>query len=177
MNTIDIEYFDREIRTYDLNSINKLNTSSVLIYGLEKGLSTEISKNLILCGIKNIYLCDEEKINEQDLETGYLYSKEDINHIRSHVLMKKLQNINRYSNIFSVDNYKKNQNVTVLINQSVDKVKEISNYCHIENIKLIVLWSKGISGVLFVDAGLNHTIHYETHHIQVSNINKLGKVY
>ena len=176
MNIIDIEYFDREIRAYDLNSINKLNTSSVLIYGLEKGLATEISKNLILCGVKEIYLYDEGKINELDIETGYLYSKEDINQLRSHVLMKKLQNINRYSNIYHVYNYKKNQNVTILINQPIEKVKEISNYCRIENIKLIVLWSKGISGVLFVDAGLNHTIYYDTQIIQISNINKSGKV-
>ena len=176
MSTIDIEYFDRQIRTYDLNSITKLNTNSVLIYGLEKGLSTEISKNLILSGIKQIYLYDENKICYTDIETGYLYSKEDIGQVRSQILMKKLQNINRYTNILSVNNYNKNQNVTILINQSVDKVNEISSYCRNENIKLIIIWSKGISGVLFVDAGLNHQVCYETQIIQISNINKSGRV-
>lgn len=176
MSTIDIEYFDRQIRTYDLNSITKLNTNSVLIYGLEKGLSTEISKNLILSGIKQIYLYDENKICDNDLETGYLYCKEDIGQPRSQVLTRKLQKINRSTNILSVNNYKKSQDVTILINQSVDKVKEISYYCRNENIKLISIWSKGISGVLFVDAGLNHHVYYETQIIQISNINKSGRV-
>lgn len=176
MNNIDIEYFDREIRTYDLNSIYKLNNSSVLIYGLEKGLATEISKNLILCGIKELYLYDEQKINNFDIETGYFYSKDNINQIRSTVLTNKLKNINRYSNIYNVDNYEMNQDITILINQPVKLVKKISKYCRTNNMKLIVLWSKGLSGVLFVDAGINHSIYYDTKITQILNINNLGYI-
>ena len=52
-NNIDINLYDRQMRTYGMDVINKINQSSVLIIGLSKGLGTEIGKNLSLsdCGI------------------------------------------------------------------------------------------------------------------------------
>ena len=42
--------------TYGIETYTKLISGSVLIYGLDKGLSTEISKNLCQSQIKNLYL-------------------------------------------------------------------------------------------------------------------------
>ena len=64
-----MDIYDKQIRTLGFEAFNKIKSSSVLIYGLEKGLGTEISKNLILMGVKNLYLYDNQIINKQDFET------------------------------------------------------------------------------------------------------------
>ena len=179
MESIDINFYDNQIRTFGFEAFNKINTSSILIYGLDKGLATEISKNLVLTGIKNLYLYDNQPITEQDLETGYFYSRENIGLPRSIVLMKKLQEISPIT-IQSVDNYQQNINVMIVVNQRVETIQEISIYCRSKNIKLIVIWSKGVSGVIFVDAGDNHLITEQGNEnfefVQIGQINEFGKV-
>ena len=151
---IDINLYDRQVRTYGIEAVKLMTTSSVLIYGLEGGLATEVAKNLALGGIKNIYLmdCDSNNvITKNDLDTGFYFSESEIGQNRSRVLVPKLQELNPYITVHAVNSINQNQNVTILINQSVDFVKSINH-------QIIALYSKGISGVIFVDAGLSHTI-------------------
>ena len=53
-NTIEIDenLYDRQVRTYGLDAVKQMASSSVLLYGLEGGYATEIGKNLALGGIK-----------------------------------------------------------------------------------------------------------------------------
>ena len=76
---IDINLYDRQIRTYGEDAVIKMASSSVTIIGLENGLSTEIAKNLTLGGIKNIYLYDNSLIIKENLETGFYYNKDNMN--------------------------------------------------------------------------------------------------
>lgn len=155
---IDINLYDRQVRTYGLDAIKKISSSSVLIIGLENGLATEVGKNLALGGIKNIYLYDTFNIKETDLENGFYYSVDSIGKPRSDVLANKLQELNPYVTVESVNDWDKNQNVTIIINKSIEFIKQISNYCRSNNSKLVVLFSKGMAGVIFVDAGISHII-------------------
>ena len=50
LKNIDIELYDRQIRTFGLEAITKISTSSVMIIGLQGGLGTEVGKNLALGG-------------------------------------------------------------------------------------------------------------------------------
>ena len=177
MSLIDINYYDRQIRTLGFEANTKIVSSSVLIYGLDQGLATEIGKNLTLSGLKNIYLYDTNTINEKDLDTGYYYTKNDIGKIRSEILMNKLKELNPYTTIHSVEHYKQKQHVMIVINQPINIINEISDYCRSEKIKLIILWSRGVSGVLFVDAGNDHlVIDKPINPIQITNINETGLV-
>ena len=155
---IDNNLYDRQIRTYGEEAVNKITSSSVLIMGLAGGLGTEIAKNLTLGGIKNIYLFDNNIINLNDTLTGYYYSLDSIGSPRSITLLSKLQELNPYVTIHTTDTIDKKQNVTILVNQPTNIVKILSDHCRKDNSKLIVLYSKGISGVIFVDAGIKHTI-------------------
>jgi ubiquitin-activating enzyme E1 len=179
-NLVDIELYDRQIRTLGLEAINKLHLSSVMIIGLQKGLGTEVSKNLLLCGVKNILLFDNDNISYDDIETGYYYSNKDIDKMRADVLTQKLKELNPTININITNSYRKNQNVTIIINKNIDYIQEISNYCRIINSKLIILYSGGISGLIFVDAGPEHQINNlneETiNSIQIVNISNQGIV-
>ena len=176
----DNDLYDRQMRTYGLEASSKIVNSSVMIIGLAKGLGTEIGKNLSLCGIKNLYLLDDNDINTEDLKTGYYYSDDNINKNRADILVNKLKELNPNVLISKVNTYKMNQNVTILINQYKDYVSELGEYCRIKNSKLIVLYSGGFSGVIFVDAGINHTINDLTGEIidsvQIAGISKTGLV-
>lgn len=173
-------FYDHQIRTYGLEAMNKINSSTVLIYGLAQGLGTELGKNLTLAGIKHLYLYDNYLVNEQDLITGYYYSNLDYGKSRSDLLTSKLQDLNPLITVKSVNDYKQNQQVTIVINQSVDKIKEINDYCRSKNTKMIVLWSKGVSGVIFVDAGENHLVidkyNQEINSVQISQVTETGTV-
>jgi len=156
--SIDVNLYDRMIRTYGMESVIKMNSSSVLIYGLDKGLGTEIGKNLALGGIKNIYLYDMNPITKQDLETGIYYTKSDINKDRASVLAPKLMELNPYISVSCVDNFCCNQTVTILINMPIETVQEVNNYCRDNNLKMVALWSHSLYGTIFVDANVNHII-------------------
>ncbi len=179
-NNIDINLYDRQVRTYGEEAVKKMTSSSVLIMGLSKGLATEVGKNLALGGIRNIYLFDTEVVNDSDLETGFYYSKDVVGQSRSDVLVNKLQELNPYVTIQSVSSYDQKQNVTIVVNQSVETVEEISNYCRNNNSKMVVLYSKGVSGVVFVDAGTAHTVTDATGEtidpVQIGEISADGKV-
>ena len=178
MYKIDDNLYDRQIRTYGEEAVNKISSSSVLIMGLDGGLGTEISKNLTLCGIKNIYLFDNNIINLDDTLTGYYYSVDSIGSSRSITLLSKLQELNPYVTIHTTDTIDKKQNVTILVNQPTNIVKIISEHCRKDNSKLIVLYSKGISGVIFVDAGIKHIITDTTGEnlepVQIGEITQTG---
>ena len=75
---MDSELFDRQNRVWGIETTKKITQSSVCIYGLEGGLGTEIAKNLALCGIYKIFLCDNNVITRNDLDAGYYYTYADI---------------------------------------------------------------------------------------------------
>ncbi len=141
----------------------------VLIYGLEGGLATEIGKNLVLNDI-NIFLFDNHIITNNDLETGIYYN--DINISAANILCSKLQELNSSITVKSVNNLNQKQNVTILINQPKNFVLEVNNFCRQNNSKLVVLYSKGVNGCIFVDACENHLITDETiDFVQILEIN------
>jgi ubiquitin-activating enzyme E1 len=177
---IDTNLYDRQIRTYGEDAVKKMSSSSVLIYGLEKGLGTEVAKNLTLGGIRNVYLYDENQVQVSDLETGFYFNTDSFGNTRSQVLVSKLQELNPYVTVQSVEDYKQGQNVTIVINQSTELVNQINEYCRESNSKMVVLYSRGVSGVVFVDAGSSHNVTDATGEniepVQIGEITSDGKV-
>lgn len=180
MSTIDNSLYDRQIRTYGQEAVEKMASSSVLIYGLAKGLGTEVGKNLALGGIRNIYLYDSNPVTSEDLETGYYYTKQSVGSKRSMALRFKLQELNPYVTIDTVESYMMNQNVTILINQPINVVKMVNSYTRETNSKLVVLYMNGLGGVVFVDAGTNHIVLDKTGEniepVQIGSISPSGLV-
>ena len=180
MSTIDNSLYDRQIRTYGKEAVEKMATSSVLIYGLARGLGTEIGKNLALGGIRNIYLYDSNPVLHSDLETGYYYTEQSVGSKRSQALRFKLQELNPYVSIDMVETYTMNQNVTILINQPISTVMTVNRYTRENNSKLVVLYMNGLGGVIFVDAGNNHIVTDITGEniepVQVGSVSPTGLV-
>ena len=176
MSDIDVNLYDRQIRTYGMDAIKKITSSSILIYGLSGGLGTEIAKNLALGGVKNLYLYDDNKINNNDLITGYYYKYSDIDNIRSHVLSKKISELNPYCSVKFVSTHICKQDVTILINQPNHIVSKIGKMRNI-----ISVYSHKLNGSIFVDAGEHHIVTDTTSEniepVQIGKISKDGIVY
>lgn len=177
--TID-NFYDRQIRTYGKKAVQQISNSSVLIYGLNKGLGTEVAKNLTLSGIRTILLYDQGKVTNIDLETGFYFNTDSFDKTRSHALVSKLQELNPYVTIQAVEDFKQGQNVTIVINQSIELVSQINKYSRETNSKMVALYSCGISGTIFVDAGDTHLVSDTTGEtiepVQIGEITLDGKV-
>lgn len=176
---IDISLYDRQIRTYGYDAMEKITSSSVVIIGLENGLSTEIVKNLCLSGIKEIYLFDNEIIQYKNLETGFYYSDTNIGYIRSDVLAEKVKELNQYVNVIVIKSEEEIQSSSILIivNQSPEK---IIYYERKFSSRMICVFSTGIAGMVFVNAGENHiitdSIGDNIEPVQIGSIDSYGKV-
>lgn len=176
---IDYERYDRQIRTFGAEATIKINSSNVCIIGLAKGLGTEVAKNLALCGI-NLYLLDDDKVNESDLITGYYYN--NIDEYRHICLQSKLKELNPNIKIELIQdiNELNNSDVIICINQEDSQNIYYNNYCRSNNKKFISLKSSNNAGIIFVDAGQSHLVtnisgeNYES--IQILNIDSDCKV-
>ena len=60
MQNIDTNLYSRQIRTYGIEIMKKLQNLKILIIGL-RGLGIEIAKNLILAGPKEVKIYDPNK--------------------------------------------------------------------------------------------------------------------
>lgn len=65
MKNIDTDLYSRQIKTYGIETMSKLQNLRILIVGM-RGLGTEVSKNVILSGVKEVKILGEGicQINE-----------------------------------------------------------------------------------------------------------------
>jgi ubiquitin-activating enzyme E1 len=179
MSKLDINLYDRQIRTYGEEAVRRMTTSSVTIIGLD-GVGTEIAKNLALGGIKNICLYDNNIIKEEDLETGFYYSINDLNKVRSFILKDKIQELNQYVSVLDINNdYEITKDtILIIVNQTPNTVKTYEN--NYKDNKVVAVFSKGCAGAVFVNAGKNHLITdvmgENIEPVQIGSINSDGVV-
>ena len=179
---IDMNIYDRQMRTFGIDASKKICNSSACIIGLNGGYGTEVSKNLALCGIKTLFLCDENNVNINDLNTGYFYSNDDIGKPYSQVLSKKINELNPYVKtvIVKKESELKDVDVIIVINKDYKTILKYNAFARENNIKFICLNSHKFIGHIFVDAGSFHNINeissenYEP--IQILNIDNNGIV-
>jgi len=174
MNQIDTNLYDRQIRTYGEDALKKIVSSSVTIIGLENGLGTEIAKNLALGGVKEINLFDNTHISQDNLETGFYYSEDDIGKIRSQVLANKVRELNPYVTVNSIDKLSDStDSILIFVNQMPSYVAEFTG-------RMVAVFSKGVAGVVFVNAGENHIVTdimgENIEPVQIGSIDITGKV-
>lgn len=179
MTEIDTSLYDRQLRTYGFEALQKITSSSVTIVGLENGLSTEIVKNLALGGVKTIGLYDNNVITYSDIETGFYYSAEDIGKVRSEVLIPKVQELNPYvvlKQIISEDDFIANS-ILIIVNKSTSEISRLENKF---GYRMIAVFSKGVAGMVFVNAGEKHIVldvmGENIEPVQIGSIDSSGKI-
>ena len=174
---IDYELYDRQLKIYDKNTMIKINNGIVGILGLEGGITTEICKNLILCGLKNLYLYDDGLINNSDIITGYYYLEKDIGKNRCQVLKDKLKELNSDIEVI-INDFDKlhNCDVLVTVNKLNNEIINYNKYCRFYNKKFISVKCSNNNGMIFIDSGEKHIFTNKTgenyNSVQILNIDK-----
>ena len=144
----------------------KIKNIKVIIIGL-RGLDIETSKNIILSGINEIYIFDDNICKISDLSSNFYISENDINKKRrDNSCIEKLRDLNRETQINIFDNIeilKKNLKFfdIVVITEILptQTIIEINDICRENKTKFIYTSSLGISGFIFNDFGEEHTTY------------------
>ena len=163
MQTIDTNLYSRQIKTYGIEIMKKLQNLKILIIGL-RGLGIEVTKNLILTGPKEVKIYDSNKCTINDLGSNFYLSEKDIGKRRDISCLKKLSELNPYVIVnICEDNYLehiKDFNA-IIITEIMNKetLFKINDECHNNNIAFIYTTSFGISGFIFDDFGKEHIIN------------------
>lgn len=64
--------YDRQIRLWGLEAQSRLKKAKLLLIGLSP-VAGEIIKNIVLCGIDTLTICDDRVVNQDDIEQCFLY--------------------------------------------------------------------------------------------------------
>lgn len=165
MENIDESLYSRQLYVLGKEAMIKMANSSVFITGMN-GLGIEISKCLILGGIKNITLHDTENINYNDLSTSYYFTENDINKNKAEIAYSKLYELNTYVKVeYSKENLQdnleilKNYKTVVIIDYDIKDQNLINNFCHKNNINFIAGSTQSLCGYIFCDFGEDFEIN------------------
>jgi molybdopterin/thiamine biosynthesis adenylyltransferase len=69
--------YDRQIRLWGVTAQHRMRGASVLLVTL-RGLAVEVAKNLVLAGIGNLTVTDDEIVSEDDLGSNYFLRDADV---------------------------------------------------------------------------------------------------
>ncbi|MBA43185.1 MAG: hypothetical protein CMF62_04140 [Magnetococcales bacterium] len=154
---IDQSLYSRQLYTIGFEAMQKISGSKILLIGLN-GLGVEVAKNLILTGVNQVTLCDDNPINIDDLGSDYYVTENDIGKIRSITLQPILAELNPYVtvNIHQGDITEEilsKYHVVVSLNSLLSEQIKLNQFTHENNIKFISGDSRGLFGSVFTDFG------------------------
>ena len=99
INKINSDLYSRQIFTYGIELMKQIFDLKILIVGL-RGLGIEIAKNLILTGLNEICITDNNICKINDLGSNFYLTENNINkETREKACLKKLRSLNTYVNV------------------------------------------------------------------------------
>ena len=116
MKKIDTDFYSRQIKTYGFETMMKLKNLKILIFGM-RALGTEIAKNLILSGVKEVKINDDNICQINDIGNNFFLSEENIGSRRDISCLPKLKELNSYVDIEIYEgnhNYRSNRNKFII---------------------------------------------------------------
>ena len=127
--------YSRQIAAYGSDAMNKISQLKILIVGM-RGLGIEISKNIILAGVKKVDIYDNNKIIINDLTSNFYLEEKDIGQRRDEISLKKLKELN-----YNVEcDYLKDENYSKHIDEydiiviteimDIDELILVNKLCH-----------------------------------------------
>lgn len=156
---MDRNNFDRQIRTFGDSASHKLSNGKVLLLNLKKGLGTEVLKNLLLSGIKEIYLLQtNEVIDKNVVANNYFLNETDIGKNLVNTLISKISYLNPYCKIEPVDNFI-DEVPTVILNYDYTTVSKFNSILRSKKSNIVYSKVGFNNGIVFVDGGENHLVN------------------
>ena len=160
---VDTNLYSRQIGTFGMETMGKLIKMKILIVGL-RGLGVETAKNTILAGPHEVQLYDSELVKINDLCGNFYLTEADVGKKRrDEASLPQLAELNPYVHV-SVMKGTLMENITkfnvIVITEVMNKEKliEIDEICRKNKIAFIYSAILGLSGFIFDDFGMEHTI-------------------
>ena len=162
MKDIDTNLYSRQIKTYGIDTMSKLQNLKILIIGM-RGLGVEIAKNLVLTGVKEVKIFDKDICEINDIGSNYYLSEKNIGDRRDISCLQKLKELNSYVNVEIIEeNILENISKfdVIVITEIMDKnlIFNIDEKCNENNVSFIYCLNFGLSGFIFSDFGQKHII-------------------
>jgi ubiquitin-activating enzyme E1 len=162
---IDEQLYSRQLYTIGHDAMSKLQASSILIVGLS-GIGTEIAKNAMLVGFKNIAIYDgfhgkNRLAGINDLASNYYLDVSD-NYVNARIdkIYEKLVSLNPYVNLEKVNTIDYNKYSIIVFTQQDFRARlSFSKSCRHHGTKFIFVNSYGLWGSIFNDFGPKHIVH------------------
>ena len=123
----------------------------------------ETAKNIILAGVKSVALLDDTPANWVDMSAQFYVTESDLGFTRAQISAPKLAELNPYVpvNVLTgmlTPSMVVGFTVVVVIDQQISKITEIADYCHENQIIVIVSDVRGVFGSIFCDFGRNFVV-------------------
>ncbi|EUD67644.1 hypothetical protein C922_01829 [Plasmodium inui San Antonio 1] len=153
--------YSRQIYTHGYEEEKKIRKSKILVIGLN-GVSSEICKNLILCGVKEIGIYDNDILSVDDVDSLFFCEEKFIDKEKKSIAcvqnMCKLSDNCKIEVVTDVENAMQHYDVVVSVNQSDQFNIKLSNLCRRGSVKeekkkFICVNTVGLFGRIFVDFG------------------------
>lgn len=152
-----LKIYDRQ-RFIGLDVQRRLLNSLILLHPLN-GVITELAKNLVLCGC-NLVLYDNTNINEEDVETNFLFSPKDLSHSKAHTLRSKLLEMNPLVSIEIIEELKLDDskelekfNIIAISTGSFGEMEKWDQISRKNNVPVYILWCCGLYAFFYACLG------------------------
>nr|ACO10317.1 SUMO-activating enzyme subunit 1 [Caligus rogercresseyi] len=89
----EAQLYDRQIRLWGLESQKRLRSARILIIGMG-GLGAEVSKNLVLAGVKSLTMMDSVGVGSSDASAQFLAPRDKMGNNRAEASKDRLQELN-----------------------------------------------------------------------------------
>jgi ubiquitin-like 1-activating enzyme E1 A len=89
----EAELYDRQIRLWGLDAQKRLRSSRVCVVGMG-GLGCEVSKNLVLSGVKSLNMVDGNNLSAEDATSQFLAPRDKVGSNRAEASLLRLQQLN-----------------------------------------------------------------------------------
>ena len=174
---VDDDLYSRSIFTYGIETMQRLSTLKVFIYGL-RGLGIEVAKNIILNGCEEVSIYDPTIVKINDLGSNFYLNENDVGKKRrDEACIEKLSELNPYVKV-SLSDMEQKKDINEYIKHFCEKISQfnvlvitelqtmyflsqIDFFCRSKNIKFIYGFCLGLVGYIFVDFGISHIIFDE----------------
>ncbi len=129
-------YLDKEKLMFSNSEFQRIQNVNVLIAGAG-GLGTHLAQQLYRTGIKKIYIYDNDKIVETNLNRQILYGKNDIGKYKVKCLKKKLDSLKLNTKVVAInEKIKKNSILPEKVNLIYDALDNFESRFILENLAL-----------------------------------------
>ncbi|XP_045164557.2 SUMO-activating enzyme subunit 1-like [Mercenaria mercenaria] len=154
--------YDRQIRLWGLDAQRRLRAARVLLIGV-RGLGAEVSKNIVLAGVKSLTLLDHTKVTEEDACSNFLVARADVGKNRAECSLDRTQLLNPMVEVSAdsedvggkPDDFFKNFDVICALCCKPSELFRINKICSENKIKFYCGDVFGYYGYMFSDLGFH----------------------